>query len=503
MRLNPALIDRIAQDYRLTPATLAHKLDPTWIPADHLMYISARVASGIQRGGARIIISLPPRHGKSRLLSIGTSTWVLEKFPTRNVILSSYGADLSEEFSSKVRDQITRNPQLLKVRLRADSSRVDRFKTTEDGGLAAVGLGGAITGRGADVLFIDDYIKEIKEALSDTYRDYLWNWFTTTAMTRLEPNASVIIIATRWHIDDLIGRILVNFPGEWEYIQIPAIANENDLLGRRPGTALFPERYPIDRLDEMKRLLGSHFFAAVYQQDPEGDDSRLSNRGWVQITDELPHPEFLQWARVWDLAATDGGGDYTVGGLYAADVRHKNMYTTQIVRKQLSPHAVEKLVAEMAEKDGPSVPIYIEQEPGASGKALVEHYQRNVLKDYKVIPVPATKAKVTRAHPLLAGAEWGRFYLLRAAWNEPFLREFDLFGHKSDHDDQVDTAAIAWLKLIGKEIMSPTWGRTKKTAEDFKQGMRSTGVVSGVVWGRKTAASRVPHRPAHTGVILR
>ena len=144
--------------------------------------------------------------------------------------------------------------------------------------MVSVGLGGAITGRGADVLLIDDYIKEIKEALSTTTREYIWNWFTTTAFTRLEPGGTCIIIATRWHHDDLIGRILKHNPGgAWDYIHIPAEAMENDLLGRAVGEPLFPERYPIEVLRERKAVLGSFFYNALYQQIPENPEAAITD----------------------------------------------------------------------------------------------------------------------------------------------------------------------------------------------------------------------------------
>lgn len=517
------ILDQLISDPRLTPATMAKWLDPSWIPAPHLMYISMRIALGIRRGNARIIVSLPPRHGKSRLLSVGTSTWCLENFPNKNVVLTSYGSNLSEDFSSKVRDQIQRNPDKLTVRLR--NERVDHLVTTMDGALMAIGLGGAITGRGADVLFIDDYIKEIKEALSPTTREYIWNWFTTTAMTRLEPDASVIIVATRWHHDDLIGKLLMEEGtlengGDWEYIKIPAIATENDILGRKPGEALFPERYPIPKLLKNKKLLGTHFFNAIYQQDPESDETRVANAEWLRTCDELPHYSRLRWARVWDFAATTAGGDYTAGGLFAADdsgdlnlpYNGPVLYATSMERVQWSAHRVEDLVRKCAEEDGTGVPIYIEQEPGSAGKIVIANYQR-LLPNHRVIGVPVGNkgGKVTRAQPLLAGTEDARFIMYRGKWNKQFAREFSVFGTdtRTTHNDMVDIAAIAWVKLIGRDVARVSWGRDgEKEDEGRKTGKipvnrrvanarpRNSMPVKGATWGRSRPGAPTSVKPS-------
>ncbi len=466
--MDEQLLAQILANPKLTPATLATHLDPNWIAAPHLKFISLKLAMALNAGNARIILSVPPRHGKSRISSIGTSVWALEKWPKKSIILTSYGADLSTEFSSIVRDQIAQNPDKLSVRLSADTNRVDRFKTTQGGGLVAVGTGGAITGRGADILIIDDFIKEIKDALSFVSREYVWNWFSTTAMTRLQPGGSVIIVATRWHEDDLIGRILERFPGVWDYIKLPAIAEKDDPLGRNIGAALWPEWYGLPHLNQWKTLLGTTFFNSIYQQDPRSTETKLANREWVQITPILPNPSHLRWVRVWDLAATEGGGDYTTGGLHALDVFSRDMITAHMIRRQLSPSNVEKIVKETADLDGFGVPIVIEQEPGSAGVSLLDHYKNNVLKGFTVIGIPTTKAKAVRAQPMLAGAEFNRYWLLKGAWNEIFLKEFDLFPN-AEHDDQVDNSAIAWNFLVGKEAPGATWGRKSQDAADEKE----------------------------------
>lgn len=477
-------LNRVLNNWRLTPATFAHKLTKgEWIPKDHLLYISSFVAKKVAKGGARIIISAPPRHGKSELTSVHMPAWHLERYPKRNVILSTYGSDLSVGFGRRVRDVFLNeeNKELLKTRIRRDSARVAHFITEEGGSMSSVGLGGPITGRGAHLLLIDDYIKEIKEALSPAYRDYIWNWFVTTAYTRLEPGGSVVIVATRWHSDDLIGRILQNFPGQWDYIEMAAEAKEGDILGRPVGAPLFEERYPLSRLQELKETLGSVFYDALYQQSPVDESKKMADDGWLKYVKEeaVPHRNEHKWIRVWDLAATEDGGDYTVGTLCSYHKATNNFYIWNVIRKQISPNNVEESVQKAAVADGVDIDVGIEQEPGSSGKALVEHYDRSVLPEFKVVPIPtAGNSKLIRAQPFLAGAEAGRVYLVEGEWNATFAREFRDFPG-GQFDDQIDTAAAAYTKLTGKKIFTASWGRRGgKTANS--NATRRAGLVMSV-----------------------
>lgn len=485
----------LLNNYKLTPATLAHKLDPTWMPSPWLMYVSTLVATELRKGNARIIISAPPRHGKSRLITTFTSIWIQEIFKTMHIILTSYGGDLAADFGREVRNIILANEEYLDVRIAPDKSQAKAWKNQWGGGMASVGLGGAITGRGAHVLVIDDFIKEIKEALSSTHREYIWNWFSTTAFTRIEPGGSCIIIATRWHHDDLIGRILKYNPGgAWKYIHIPAIALNDDILGRQPGEALFPERFDLKALEERKETLGTFFFNALYQQQPENPDAKITDAGWLGIVDFVPNLEKLPQARVWDFAATPDGGDYAVGGNFAYDASIDTLYILNIIRVQKSPGQIEQLVRKTAVADGTKTKIYIEQEPGSSGKMLTHHYNETVLPEFNVEAVPATDGKLSRAQPMLAAAEAGKVKLVKALWNQIFIDEFKDFPG-SDYDDQVDITSIAYNKMSGKSSYSASWGRhnnsvrTETHQQDPNTHKSKGGVIvpstSGVTWRTK------------------
>lgn len=489
-----AQLARILANYKLTPMTLAMKLNPKIIPAPFLNYISAKVAHAIAKGGGRLIISLPPRHGKSELITKNTPIWTLENYGAKNVILCTYGGELSTDFGRKVRDLVTENEDLLNIRLKADAQRVNNWHTNFGGAMMSVGLGGPITGRGADVLLIDDYIKEIKESLSASHREYIWEWFITTAFTRLEPGGTCIIIATRWHEDDLIGRILKNNPGgNWENIVIPALAEPEywdgktpvpddwrDRFGRKFGDALFPERYAVgpgpNTLLERKETLGTYFFNALFQQRPEDPNAKLTDKTWLKYLSHSPQDTETgwKWGRYWDLAATEDGGDWMVGSLIGYHKATDRTCLANIERAQLSPGGVEELVAKIAARDGPNVRIRMEQEPGSSGKLLTQAYQR-LLKDYDVDGIPVTKNKVVRAQPVLAAIEAGKFYVVEGKWNKAFVDEYDEFP-AGEHDDQIDTIAAGYTDLSGKKTVTVSWGRDATSAEQANpQAQHPTG----------------------------
>ena len=439
----------------------------------------------------------------SELITKYTTVWCLEHFQHWNTILATYGAELSTDFGRQVRDIIQANKDLLSVRIRKDVTRTGNWKTDAGGGMASVGVGGAITGRGANVLLIDDYIKEIKEAMSKTVRDYIWDWFRTTAYTRIEPGGSCIIIATRWDDDDLIGHILKsNLGSKWDYIELPALAlppqdaegklisvpeGWTDIIGRHVGEPLFTERYSKEALLEIKEELGSYFFNCLYQQRPETDDGKLTDPAWLEIVDILPPLQDMPQGRIWDLAATADGGDYTAGGLMTYNKNTDTTYILNMVRKQMSSQSVESKVRQVALADGLDTTIYIEQEPGASGKALVTHYENNVLPEFTVVAVTAGDGKLTRAQPFLAAAENGKVKLLKGSWNAKFIEEFKHFP-KGDHDDQIDTVAIGYQKLVGKKSFSVTWGRH---LHQGAQLVNSIGQVlkkkksAGIIFGRR------------------
>lgn len=494
---------------KLTPATLAHfRTRGKWEPAEHLLYISSILAHEIALGDARIIVEIPPRHGKSEEISVHTPTWFLEKFPWASTILTTYAADLSTNFGRRVRDNFLQDETgILSTRLRDDVQRTDRFLTTEGGGMLSVGIGGPITGFGAHLLVVDDYLKNWMEASSETTLKSIKDWFLTTAYTRLEPGGSCVILATRWVLDDLIGWLIANDHDKmWTVIRLPAIAEEDDPLNRQPGEALWPKRYPIEVLRRIERVLGDFMFSAMYQQRPKRIAEAKANVEMIRVLEELPTPHLFRWVRSWDMAATGNEeksakkSDWSAGTLIGTNGRPGSSTAQTIladqVRGRWSSGDLETKVLEVAQADGPSVPIVIEQEPGASGKAFAEYLATQILRGYRVeIQPPGGANKWIRAQPYIAAVSHGRIGMLRAAWNEVHKSELKDFPDVK-HDDTVDSASQGFNYLHLTKVLVPTWGRTASGLIVPNSGLGQK-LITGAVFGRRVTPPRPASRVIH------
>jgi predicted phage terminase large subunit-like protein len=474
----------LLSNWKMTPATMYARLDPSWIAGRWLQYLSFRIAQCIMRGNCGLLLSAPPRHGKSKLSTIATPLWVLEHFPNKSVVVATYGEELSTDFSREIRDHIEQNQDILSIRLRKDAKRVQNILTTKGGGLKAVGLQGTITGRGADVLIIDDYIKNPKEAMSATYLDDLWQWWVSVARTRLEPGAVVIILATRWVIGDLHGQIMKKQKETgrrfFEYIEMPAIAGPNDVLGRKEGDVLFPERLNKEMIYDIRTDLGSRWFEAMYQQNPLGDENAVINLDWFKhisqedfakrMKEAESHHQLSQWIRYWDLASTKEAGDYTCGALCWYNKVTEEFYVRSLRRGQFSPGKVELEFFRCVQSDhalSDRIRIGMEQEPGASGKFSVRHFEkiaREAVPGSSVKEFPATQSKLLNAQPWLAAAEAGGVYLVDdgedgLGWNKDFNEEAETFPEGA-HDDIVDSIAGAYKLATGKKGIRASIGRS-------------------------------------------
>lgn len=525
LSLSDARLNEALSDWRLTPATLMSKLDPSWIPAKWLQYLSFKIAQTISRGSCGLLISAPPRHGKSMLSTIATPLWVLENFPHYNVVVATYGEELSTDFSRTIRDTIQNNQDILSVRLRKDTQRVTNFLTTKGGGLKAVGLRGAITGRGANVFVLDDYIKEPKEAMSASYLEDLWTWWLTVARTRLEPGAVVIILATRWVAKDLHGRIMQRQRETgrrfFEYVELPAIFEgtkfpdpggatddhgqpimrvdpySTDVLGRKVGEVLFSERYNQDSILDIKAELGTRWFNAMFQQKPDDEENAVASSKWFQrinlftfnsmIAEAQAKGYTLKWGRYWDMASTAEAGDYTSGSLGVWIKETDRFLIRNIKRGQYSPAKAEAAFVRTTKKDYDIYAPYkvgMEQEPGSSGKYSIRHFE-GLLKakeeaiggpplNIKLHEFPATQKKMINAQPMLAAAEAGKVYILDDPENDPEYNAgdgglgwvMDFLNEIDDfpegaNDDQMDSTSGLYRMLTGKKGITAAIGRSQ------------------------------------------
>lgn len=412
-----------------------------WSHQLHLYAALGRVTQGLCK---RLIISMPPRHTKSETVTVRYSAYRLERLPSMRVIIGAYNQRLSNKFSRKVRKIAA-----ARLKLSADCKKIDEWETPEGGGLMAVGVGSGVTGHGADLIVVDDPVKSREEAESQTYRERCWDWYTDDLYTRLEPGGAIIVIQTRWHEDDLTGRLLAAAAQggeEWEVVSLPALAEVNDPLGRAPGEALCPDRYDREALLQMQRAIGARSFSALYQQRPVPEEGGLFKRNWFRVVEREDVPAGLRWARYYDLAAsTKQSADYTASAecAFAPD---GTLYIRDVQRARMEWPDAERLIVETM-ISSPRTLYGVEK--AMHGLAAVQQLRRRrdvVHVAFRGIPVD--RDKKSRALAWATRAEEGKVALVRGAWITEFLAEALTFPF-GKHDDQVDAVSGAVLMLGG------------------------------------------------------
>ena len=410
--------------------------NPSYEDAPHHKIIVDKLEA-VERGDIkRLMITMPPRHGKSELASRRFPAWYLGRNSDKQIIAASYNSDLASDFGREVRN-IVHSPEfsaLFETALAQDSKAANRWHTDKGGMYVAAGVGTAITGRGADVLLIDDPFKDRQEADSEITRNRVWDWYTSTAYTRLMPGGAVVVINTRWHDDDLSGRLLAeqgNGGDQWELLSLPAIDDS--------GGALWPAWYPLERLEQIKSVLPARDWNALYQQNPIPDDGDYFKAGWFGEYDELP--ENLRMYGASDYAVTDGGGDFTEHGVIGVDANN-NIYVMDWWRAQTTADVwIEKkcdLILKYAPHCwfGEAGPIRRSIEP-----FLMRRMQQR--EAYCRIEWMASIAdKPTRARPIQAMASMGKVFLPKfAPWKHELLSQMLRFP-AAKFDDGVDVMSL-------------------------------------------------------------
>jgi predicted phage terminase large subunit-like protein len=405
-----------------------------WIPYSWLRYLSSEILTEILKGGARIIVNAPPRHGKSEFCSKWLPTWYLDNFPERRVMINTYGAELAYDFSRKVRDEFLNNP-LCWTKLNKESTSVARWHTVDGGGMIAGGVGGPITGRGADLGIIDDPHKDFDEAQSEAYRKRVIDWYQGTFYTRLEPNASVILIQTRWHEEDLTGHLLKNEPRKWKVIRFPALAEEKDVLGRDEDEALCPERYPQAVIQEIHEVQGSYKFAGQFQQRPAPLEGGMVKKDWFGYYSELPK-DLDEWIQTWDLTFKPTGTSYVSGQVWCR--KGADYYKVDRIKEKLEFTEQVSKIKDMSRKWPETTRKLIED--AADAQAVKSTLKSKIS---GIILVPPKGSKEARLANVSGMIESGNVFLPRGApWIEDFLLEVCNFPNAAN-DDQVDAMTLA------------------------------------------------------------
>jgi len=394
------------------------------------------------------MVLMPPGSAKSTYASLLFPAWWFTQHPASSVIATAHTTSLAEHFGRQVRELVREYEDLLGYGLHAARKSAGHWQTTTKGEYFAAGIRGPLTGRRADLAVIDDPTKSQAEADSPVMRERLWNWYRFDLTTRLKPRGRIVLIMTRWHEDDLAGRLLAQNAAEWHLIRLPALAEENDPLQRQPGTALWPDWEDKPALFRRRDTIGERAWSTLYQQSPQPIAGSLFKTDCIDILDAPPTRFDGMVVRAWDLAATvpTGGNDpdWTTG-VKLLHQQPGRFIVLDVVHMRGSPHEVEVVIAEAARIDGTSVTIGLPQDPGQAGKHQAS-YLAGRLAGYRVATRRETGSKTTRAAPVASQVEARNFAIVRAGWNHAFLEELrDFpFGRK---DDQVDALSHAFTML--------------------------------------------------------
>ena len=503
------------------PIEEAQMLDDGYRVRDHLAYMSERLAKAVEdveNGISRKLkISMPPRMGKSYQVSTYTPTWLIHKHPEWRIGLISHSSDLAVGWGRQVRRMVEDNYDLLGVEIAADAGAVANWETTAGGAVRSRSVGQSIIGHGFKVMIIDDPVKGFAEAHSEHDRERLWNWFSTDATSRLEPPSLVIVVGTRWHEDDMIGRLdnpEYGDPSEWETIRFPAIAEEDDVLGREPGDPLYSPLIPnetreqaLDRWNKLRRAVGSYSWASMFQQRPapaEGaifdmgawrywtsNPSNAKEDGTVVYLDPARDLAGARWLDSWDMSYKGSDtSDYVVGQRWAR--KGPNRY---LIAQTRGRRGFTETLAELRRWRAPeSNPVtnpygnFVHEtviEEAANGTAIMDAIKNEISGVLGETPVGSKEARARAVTPEIEshhvylpypgdeGNEWVTKDLL------PELREFP----HGTHDDQVDSLTQALRRLH-----DPGKARATVPRGTYRRGSPLSGRYGGA------ASARIPGR---------
>ena len=426
----------------------------------------ARAFERVARGECkRLIINMPPRHTKSEFASYLLPSWFLGKFPGKKVIQTSHTAELAVGFGRKVRnlvDSEVYNSIFPELSLQADSKAAGRWNTSKGGDYFAIGVGGAVTGKGADLLIIDDPHSEQEAALAEVnpeIYDKTYEWYTSGPRQRLQPGGSIIIVATRWSKRDLVARVLeasAQRGGEdWTVIEFPAILPS--------GKPLWPEFWPLPELQALKDELPNSKWMAQYQQQPTSDTSAIIKREWWQKwpSDEPPQCDFI--LQTWDTAfektqRSDYSALTTWGVFYKADdtgAEQANIILLDAFRERMEfPKLKQKAIDHYKEWEPDSVII----EKKASGSPLIYEMRAMGIPVQEFTPTRGND-KISRLNAVADIFASGRVWAPNTSWAEEVIEEVASFP-SAQHDDYTDTVSMALARFrkggyVGTKLDEP------------------------------------------------
>jgi predicted phage terminase large subunit-like protein len=432
---------------------LAAALDPGTVQTPALDLLDAKLSAVARGETTRLIWSMPPQEGKSERVSRRFPTWMLKDNPELRIAIASYELGVARRWGRAIRNDIAEHPEL-GLKVRSDTSAAHEWQLEgHRGGVYSVGIGGALTGRPVDLLLIDDPVKGRAEADSEVYREACWDWWTNVARTRLAPGAPVVLILTRWHEDDLAGRLIET--GDWESVNVPAEAEGHDPLGRTPGQYLTSARgRTLHDWASIRKDVGSRVWNALYQGRPSPAEGDLLKRAWWKFyrrpmahqdaTGAMQADEMDEVIQSWDMAFKDTKtSDFVVGQVWGR--RGADVFLLDQVRDRMNfpttCRAVEALTARWPQAHAKLI------EDKANGSAVIDQLSSLIPGLIPVTPKESKEARVAAVSPYV---ESGNVFLPApdlAPWVAGLIEEAAGFPNGTN-DDQVDGLSQALTRLL-------------------------------------------------------
>ncbi len=427
------------------------KMWPGFVSGRHHAVVAKAFEDVVAGKIKRLAISMPPRHTKSEFASYLFPAWFLGKFPEKKVMQSSNTSELAVGFGRKVRNLVDSEQYheiFPNVRLRQDSKSAGRWAVNDRGEYFAIGVGGTMTGRGADVVIIDDPHSEQEATLAShnpAIYDATYEWYTSGPRQRLQPNGTIIIVATRWSERDLIGRVLQDSlergkPDEWRVIEFPAILPS--------GNPLWPEFWPLNLLEDLKEELPPSKWNAQYQQTPTGEEGAIVKREWWKIWDKEDPPECDYIIQSWDTAFTknersDFNACTTWGVFYKdEDENNANVILLDAFQKRMEfPELKDKAIAHYNEWNPDAFVI----EAKAAGAPLVFELRRLGIPVQEFTPTRGND-KIVRLNSVADLFRSGKVWAPDTRWANEVMDQMASFPNAA-HDDLVDSSSQALIRF--------------------------------------------------------
>ena len=420
---------------------------PAFIEGDHHRVMADafnRIAEGELK---RLIVNMPPRHTKSEFASHLFPAWYLGRYPDRKVIQTSHTAELAVGFGRKVRNLVGSEDYssiFPNVRLSADSKAAGRWNTNQQGDYFAIGVGGAVTGKGADILIVDDPHSEQEAAQNDpSVYDKTYEWYTSGPRQRLQPGGAICLVMTRWSKKDLTGSIIkasVERGGadEWEVIELPAILPS--------GNALWPGFWPIEQLEALHAELPASKWSTQYQQDPTAEESAIIKREWWKEWEKKNPPDCEFVIQSWDTAfLAKETADYsacTTWGVFYDEDRNANIILLDALQERLEFPDLKTRAYDMYKEYEPDAFIV---EAKAAGSPLIFELRRIGIPVAEYTPGRG-KDKIARVNAVSDLFHSGHVWAPKKRWAEEVIEQFAAFP-TGDHDDLVDSSTQALLRF--------------------------------------------------------